>query len=41
MKLRFKNNIIELNLVNVYSIYNLFLDNYNNIVNRDNLNAIE
>ncbi len=41
MQLRFKNNIIEQNLVNIYNVYNLFLDNYNNIINKYNLNAIE
>jgi len=41
MQLRFKNNIIEQNLVNIYNVYNLFLDNYNNIINKDSLNAIE
>jgi len=41
MQLRFKNNIIEQNLVNIYNVYNLFLDNYNYIINKDSLNAIE
>ncbi len=41
MQLRFKNNIIEQNLVNIYNVYNLFLDNYNHIINKDSLNAIE
>jgi len=41
MQLRFKNNIIEQNLVNIYNVYNLFLDNYNNIINKYSLNAIE
>ncbi len=41
MQLCFKNNIIEQNFVNVYNVYNLFFDNYNDIINKDNLNAIE
>jgi hypothetical protein len=41
MQLCFKNNIIEQNLINVYNVYNLSLDNYNNIINRDNFDAIE
>ena len=41
MQLRFKNNIIEQNLVNVYNVYNLSFDNYNNIINKDDFNAIK
>ncbi len=41
MQLCFKNNIIEQNLINVYNVYNLSLDNYNNIINKDNLDAIK
>ncbi len=41
MQLYLKNNIIEQNLVNVYNVYNLFFNSYNNIINKDNLNAIE
>jgi hypothetical protein len=41
MQLRFKSNIIEQNLVNICNIYNLSFDNYNNIINRDNLNTIK
>jgi len=40
MQLYFKNNIIEQNLINVYKVYNLFFNNYNNVINRDNLNNI-
>ncbi len=41
MQLRLKNNIIEQNLINVYNVYNLSFDNYNNIINKDSLNIIE
>jgi hypothetical protein len=41
MQLRFENNIIEQNLVNIYNVYNLFFDNYNNIINKDSLNAMK
>ncbi len=41
MQLRLKSNIIEQNIVNVYDVYNLSLNNYNNIINKDNLNVIE
>ncbi len=41
MQLRFESNIIKQNLVNVYNVYNLSLNNYNDIINKDNLNAIE
>ncbi len=41
MQLRLKSNIIEQNIVNVYDVYNLSLNNYNNIINKDNLDAIK
>jgi len=41
MQLGFENNIIEQNLVNIYNVYNLFFDNYNNIINKDSLNAMK
>jgi hypothetical protein len=41
MQLCFKNNIIEQNFINIYNIYNLSLDSYNNIINKNNLNAIK
>ena len=41
MQLRFKSNIIEQNLINVYNVYNLSFDNYNNIINKDSFDAIE
>jgi len=41
MQLGFENNIIEQNLVNIYNVYSLFFDNYNNIINKDSLNAMK
>ncbi len=41
MQLRFKNNIIEQNLINIYNVYNLFFDNYNDIINKNSFDAIE
>jgi hypothetical protein len=41
MQLCFKNNIIEQNFINVYKVYNLSLNNYNNIINKNNLNEIK
>ncbi len=41
MQLCFESNIIEQNHINVYNVYNLSLNNYNNIINKDNLNTIE
>ncbi len=41
MQLHFMNDIIKQNLVNVYNVYNLSLDNYNNIINKNNFDAIE
>ena len=41
MQLRFKNNIIKQNLINIYNVYNLSFDNYNNIINKNSFNAIE
>ncbi len=41
MQLRLKSNIIKLNLVNVYNVYNLSLDNYKKLINRDSLDVIE
>ncbi len=41
MQLQLKDNILKYKLINVYKVYNLFFNNYNNIVNRDNFNAIQ
>ncbi len=41
MQLYLKDNITKQNLINIYSVYNLSLNSYNNIANRDNLNAIK
>ncbi len=41
MQLHFKNNIIKQNLVNIHNVYNLSFNNYNDIINKDRLNAIE
>ncbi len=40
MQLRLKDNVAKHKFINVYKIYNLFSNNYNNIINRDNFNAI-
>ncbi len=41
MQLCLKSDIIKQNFINVHNIYNLFFDNYNDIINRDSLNAIK
>jgi len=41
MQLRFKNDIIKQNLINIYNVYNLFFSSYNDIINKDSLDAIE
>ena len=41
MQLRLKDNVAKYKIINIYKVYNLFFDNYNNIINRDNLNTIQ
>ena len=40
MQLRLKDNVAKYKIINIYKVYNLFFNNYNNIINRDNLNTI-
>ncbi len=41
MQLRFANDIIKQNLINIYNVYNLFFNSYNDIINKDSFDAIE
>ncbi len=40
MQLRSKDNVARYKIINIYKIYNLFFNNYNNIINKDNFDAI-
>ncbi len=40
MQLQLKDNIAKHKFINIYKIDNLFFNNYNNIVNKNNLNTI-
>ncbi len=41
MQLQLRNNIIKQEFINIYKVYNLIFNSYNNIINRDNLNTIK
>ncbi len=41
MQLRLKDNVAKYKIINIYKVYNLFFNNYNNVINRDNLNTIQ
>ncbi len=40
MQLQLRDNVARYKIINIYKVYNLSLNNYNNIINKDNLNAI-
>ena len=40
MQLQLRDNVARYKIINIYKVYNLSLNNYNNIISKDNLNAI-